>query len=283
MFRGMRRPRLRSGSASSFARCTRSATVVANSKLVAEALREHFGLGRERVTVLYPGFESRRYSPQRSAQLRAAARRALGVAAARTARRFRDLGRFREARPRSFPRLLRRVLPLRGPTRGFSSSAPGACRTRRVRMRSCARVSCSYRAKCRDPEPWFAALDLFLYAARFEEFGMVVAEAQAMGVPVLTSRRVGASECLPDVYAPWLLDGPEPSVMAERAVELLADAGLRAAACRGCRGIGHGIRRPRLRRGNAPPSRRSEPAAQVDRQPRKIVEVVGSAALRIAR
>ena len=33
--------------------------------------------------------------------------------------------------------------------------------------------------------------------ARFEEFGMVVAEAQAMGVPVLTSRLVGASECLP--------------------------------------------------------------------------------------
>jgi glycosyltransferase involved in cell wall biosynthesis len=85
-----------------------------------------------------------------------------------------------------------------------------------------------YRPKSRHPEPWFAALDLFLYAARFEEFGMVIAEAQAMRVPVLTSRRVGASECLPSSYAAWLLDSPEPEVMAERAVALLADADQRA-------------------------------------------------------
>jgi glycosyltransferase involved in cell wall biosynthesis len=86
----------------------------------------------------------------------------------------------------------------------------------------------SYRPKSRRPEPWFAALDLFLYAARFEEFGMVLAEAQAMGVPVLTSRRVGASECMPPEYAPWLLDVPEPTLMGERALALLADPDLRA-------------------------------------------------------
>ena len=85
-----------------------------------------------------------------------------------------------------------------------------------------------YRPKSGNVERWFAALDLFLYAARFEEFGMVVAEAQAMGVPVLTSRLVGASECLPAAYAPWLLDRPEPAAMAQRALALLADAPLRA-------------------------------------------------------
>ena len=84
-----------------------------------------------------------------------------------------------------------------------------------------------YRPKGRGPEHWFAALDLFLYAARFEEYGMVVAEAQAMGVPVLTSRRVGASECLPGVYASWLLERPDPGAMAASAVVLLADEGLR--------------------------------------------------------
>jgi glycosyltransferase involved in cell wall biosynthesis len=73
---------------------------------------------------------------------------------------------------------------------------------------------------------------LFLYSARFEEFGMVVAEAQAMGVPVLTSRRVGASECLPEVYAPWLLDAPDPAAMADLAVKLLADSSLRARLAR---------------------------------------------------
>jgi glycosyltransferase involved in cell wall biosynthesis len=55
---------------------------------------------------------------------------------------------------------------------------------------------------------------------------MVVAEAQAMGVPVLTSRLVGASECLPEVYAPWLLDRPEPAELAARALMLLDDPAL---------------------------------------------------------
>ena len=63
--------------------------------------------------------------------------------------------------------------------------------------------------KSRTPEPWFAALDVFLYAAHFEEFGLVVNEAQAMGVPVLTSRRVGAAECLPENQREWLLEQPD--------------------------------------------------------------------------
>jgi len=204
-----------------------SATVVANSKLVAEALRTHFGLGRERVVVLYPGFESRRYSPQRSAQLRAAARRALGVAAGAPLVGFVTSGDFAKRGLDIFLECAARIAAARPDARFLvvgGRRLPDAARAHPLVRAGVV----SYRSKRRDPEPWFAALDLFLYAARFEEFGMVLAEAQAMGVPVLTTRRVGASECLPDVYAPWLLDAPEPGVMAERAVELLADAGLRA-------------------------------------------------------
>ncbi len=44
----------------------------------------------------------------------------------------------------------------------------------RASMRWCVNGKLAYRPKRRDPERWFAALDLFLYPARFEEFGMVV-------------------------------------------------------------------------------------------------------------
>src|SRR5690606_2597948 len=84
-----------------------------------------------------------------------------------------------------------------------------------------------YRPKGTKPEMWFAALDLFLYPARFEEFGMVVSEAQASGLPLLTSRRVGAAECLPSEYEPWLLDEPDPEELAARALALLDDEGAR--------------------------------------------------------
>lgn len=204
-----------------------SAVVVANSKLVAAALHEHFGLAPERVTVLYPGFDSARYSMPRAAELRDAARRALGVDAAAPlvglvtsgdfAKRGLDIfldcaARIAEARPGA------RFLVVGSKRLPDEAHAHALARDGVV----------VHRPKSRRPEPWFAALDVFLYPARFEEFGMVVAEAQAMGVAVLTSRRVGASECLPADYAPWLGDAPEPAALAERALALIADAGERA-------------------------------------------------------
>ena len=93
---------------------------------------------------------------------------------------------------------------------------------------------------------------------------MVVAEAQAMGVPVLTSRLVGASECLPGEYAPWLLDAPEPEPLAARALALLADAELRGRLVDSGRGIGRAFDDRAYADGNAAADRRSEPPAQVD-------------------
>jgi len=208
-----------------------STVVVANSQLTAAALREHFSLERERVAVLYPGFDSQRFSLQVAAQLRAAARRSLGVDdgvplvglvtsgdfAKRGLELFLDCAvRIATARPDA------RFLVVGSKRLPVEASAHPLVRSGVVR----------HQPKSARPEPLFAALDLFLYPARFEEFGMVLAEAQAMGVPVLTSRRVGAAECLPAAYTPWLLDRPEPADMAERAVALLGNAELRARLAR---------------------------------------------------
>ncbi len=52
---------------------------------------------------------------------------------------------------------------------------------------------------------------------------MVISEAQALGIPVVTSRRVGAAECLPQEYAPWLLDVPDSAELAAKTLALLGD------------------------------------------------------------
>jgi glycosyltransferase involved in cell wall biosynthesis len=208
-----------------------STVVVANSKLVADALHSHFGLARDRVTVLYPGFDSRRYSLERAAQLRAAARRSLAVDDRVPLVGLVTSGDFAKRGLDLFVDCAARIAAARPDARFLvvgSKRLPDEVRAHALAGTGVLR----HRPKSLRPEPWFAALDLFLYPARFEEFGMVVAEAQAMGVPVVTSRRVGASECLPDVYAPWLLDAPEPAAMAERAVALLADSSVRARLAR---------------------------------------------------
>jgi glycosyltransferase involved in cell wall biosynthesis len=204
-----------------------AATVVANSTLVAEALRSHFGLTPERVSVLYPGYRSQRYSLQRAAELRDGARRALGLDAQVPLVGFVTSGDFVKRGLDLFLETAARIASARPATRFLvvgSKELPESARAHAL-VRGGVVL---YRPKSRYPEPWFATLDVFLYSARFEEYGMVVAEAQAMGVPVVTSRLVGASECLPEAYAPWLLDRPEPTTMAERALTLLADPALRA-------------------------------------------------------
>jgi glycosyltransferase involved in cell wall biosynthesis len=189
-------------------------------------LHAHFRLARERVSVLYPGYRSRRYSPQRAAELRSGARAALGIAPSTPLVGFVTSGDFAKRGLDLFLDCAARIADARPDVRflvvGSKQLPEDAQRHPLVR-----RGAVLYRPKGAAPEPWFAALDLFLYAARFEEYGLVVAEAQAMGVPVLTSRLVGASECLPDVYAPWLLERPDPVGMAASAVVLLADEGLR--------------------------------------------------------
>jgi glycosyltransferase involved in cell wall biosynthesis len=177
--------------------------------------------------VLYPGFSARRYSLERAAELRAAARAALGVAPAAPLVGFVTSGDFVKRGLDLFLDAAAAIASARPDARFLavgSKRLPEEARAHALVRRG----SLLYRPKSRDPAPWFAALDLFLYAARFEEYGMVVAEALAMGVPVLTSRRVGAAECLPEAYAPWLLDEPEPKLLAERALTLLGDAPLRA-------------------------------------------------------
>jgi glycosyltransferase involved in cell wall biosynthesis len=205
-----------------FGRLNASATVVANSRLVAAALGRHFGIAHERVVVIYPAFKSRRYSPQRVTELRAAARASLGIDAAAPLIGFVTSGDFVKRGLDLFLDCATRISAARRDARFLvvGSKALPTDASGHPLVRS---GVVGYRPKGPRPERWLAALDLFLYAARFEEFGMVVAEAQAMGVPVLTSRLVGASECLPPVYSPWLLDRPEPNVMAEKALALLAD------------------------------------------------------------
>lgn len=203
------------------------AVVVANSRLVAAALQAHFGLARERIHVLYPGYRAARFSQGRAEALRAGARSRLGLAMSTPLVGFVTSGDFAKRGLDVFLDCAARIAERRPDARFLvvgSKDLPNAAANHAL-VRSGAVL---YRRKSRDPERWFAALDLFLYTARFEEYGMVVAEAQAMGVPVLTSRLVGAAECLPREYAPWLVERPESAAMAARALELLADRALRA-------------------------------------------------------
>ncbi len=56
---------------------------------------------------------------------------------------------------------------------------------------------------------YFAASDIFLFPTLYEPFGLVILEAMASGLPVITSKSAGASELIDDRVDGLLLDRPD--------------------------------------------------------------------------
>lgn len=205
-----------------------AARVVANSRLVASALVEGFGLNPARIEVLYPGYRSAVFHRGAVPELRKRERRLLGIDDRTPVAGLVTSGDFRKRGLDIFLEAATQIAARRPDTRfivvgshRLPESARGHALVRSGRL--------VYRPKDRHPERRLAVLDVLVYPARFEEFGMVVAEAQALGVAVLTSRRVGAAECLPPAYGPWLATEPDAGWFAERTLALLGDDRARAA------------------------------------------------------
>ena len=75
---------------------------------------------------------------------------------------------------------------------------------------------------------YYAASDIFLFPTLYEPFGLVILEAMASGLPVITSRIAGAAELMNDGHDCLLLDDPTdaPSI-AEKISLLISSADVR--------------------------------------------------------
>ncbi len=174
--------------------------IVANSKLVKRGLLESCALPETRVEVIYPGYDPARFCLDSCRRLRPVTRSQLGIGDETrlvglvTSGDFhkRGLDRFLECIEQ-----LKQIIPdLKGLVLG-GRKCPEILKSHRL-LRS---GEVFYQRSTFFPEKYFAALDLLLYPARYEEFGIVILEGMAMGLPVVTSAATGASEILESASA----------------------------------------------------------------------------------
>jgi glycosyltransferase involved in cell wall biosynthesis len=69
------------------------------------------------------------------------------------------------------------------------------------------------RVRLEPPTPdvarWFAEADAFVFPTRYEPFGMVIAEAMASGLPVVTSAAAGAADLIREGESGHIIGDPE--------------------------------------------------------------------------
>ncbi|TWT97963.1 D-inositol 3-phosphate glycosyltransferase [Botrimarina colliarenosi] len=196
----------------------RAGRVVAVSELVKRQLQEAVGLTATRIDVVENGVDLPESNP--TSGDRQAARRLLGVAEddfiilfagdLRTPRKNLDV------LLRALPRLPERVVLVAaggyegGPYPRAIESAGLGGRVRLLGMRD-------------DLRRLYAGADVFALLSHYEPFGLVVTEAMAAGVPVVTALTVGAASAVAAGEAGVVIDDPHDEAALASAMNRLLD------------------------------------------------------------
>ncbi len=200
--------------------------IIAISQMCADDYRRRHGVADERVRVVYHGVETDRYSPDRAAALRPAARRALQLRDDQLAVLF--VGHdFRRKGLATAAGAVERLAA--SGTDARLLVVGGNHRGQRLPLRAGKAGLLVPLGPQSDPLPYYAAADVFALPSYYDPFGLVVLEAAACGLPVVTTRSTGASELLRDGREGFLLEDPGDAAALAQRLALLTDPQRRAA------------------------------------------------------
>ena len=225
--------------------------LVALSQTVADDFRQFHGVPAEPIRVVYNGVDTDHFSPQRRLRYRAAVRRRLGIAEEKVvalivAHNFRLKG---------VPTLLRATSRLRAPLRRSGRRrlpvhlVVVGGRHLRAWRRMAARLGIGGAVSFVGPQdqtaPYYAAADLYVHPTFYDTCSLVVLEAAASGLPVITTRINGVSELLSHGTDSLLLSDPADADELAEQMRVLLDESVRQSMGAAARqtALGHTLKR----------------------------------------
>ncbi len=200
--------------------------VLALSRASAADFQRFHGVDPRRIRIVYNGVDSERFSPETCAPHRTPARRRLGlhpdtVAALIVAHNFRLKG---------VATLLNAMRRLGGASSDLRLVIVGGKHIDSW-QRQVARLGLSERihfaGRVDDPLPYYAAADFYVHPTYYDPCSLVVLEAAACGLPLITSRYNGASEMFTAGDDVLLVDDPADDKELATAMRALLDDGAR--------------------------------------------------------
>ncbi len=194
--------------------------MIAISNLVRQDLGRYFGRA-DGVRLIYHGVDSEKFHPRQKTICRDRLRSELGAAPGESLALF--VGNLQKGAAAAI-RAAARVPGVRLAL--VSASNPAADRA--IARAAGVEHRVVFRPMSEQIEQYFAAADLFVFPTIYEPYGMVISEAMACGLPVITSRTAGASELIEHGKSGWLTAEPwDADQIAEGLRALADDADLR--------------------------------------------------------
>ena len=200
--------------------------LVALSRTAADDFRRFHGVPDERIRVVYNGVDTERFSPEGRLRYRRKVRRRLGISdekvvALIVAQNFRLKGV--PALLRATSRLVSERLPVHLVVVGGKHLRPWRRMARRLRISE----AVSFVGPQDETAPFYAAADLYVHPTFYDTCSLVVLEAAASGLPLITTRINGVSELLNDGIDSLLISDPADADELAQQMHLLLDESLR--------------------------------------------------------
>jgi len=199
--------------------------LIANSNMMKADLMERYEIPDNKIITVYPGNDLSRFSRQKRLESRDRSRLELGIGKNELLLGLITSGNFEKRGVAPFFKAVNLISDeminsfkflVVGKENNFNSY--------RSLLKPSARDRVIHIPQEKRIESLYYALDLYVLPAYVEEFGLVIQEAMACGLPIITTKNVGASEILPPEQGKYILADVEPLLLCERLLELAADA-----------------------------------------------------------
>lgn len=195
-------------------------TFVAVSRMVARDFEQFHGVDPGQIRVIHNGVDAERFSPVVRNRFRPQVREQLGIA-------DQDVVLLLVAhnlRLKGLPTLIHSAAQLRRRGAPVRLLVVGSGQTARCE-RECRRLGLAahFAGVVADPLPYYAAADVYVHPTYYDPCSLVVLEAWACGLPVITSQFNGCAELMRDGFEQYVLPDPANVPDLVKRLELLLD------------------------------------------------------------